>query len=85
MACGRVDERRLWEGWLQFTGPNGAALRTRRETEQPSRDALMYWAEGLTLTYLEGALERAISAQHDVTESERPVSVRAVLNPFTNA
>lgn len=36
--------------------------RTRRETTQPSRDALRYWATGLEPTYLQGALERALRA-----------------------
>jgi len=33
--------------------------RTPRETTQPDRDALVYWAHGLSVTYLEGALARA--------------------------
>jgi len=42
--------------------PSGTAVRTPRETEQPNRDALVYWAEGLTAAYLEGALRRALEA-----------------------
>lgn len=57
-ACGRVAEDDLWEGWLEFEN-EGAAIRSARETGQPNRDDLMYWAQGLTMAYLEGALERA--------------------------
>ena len=60
---GRICEDALWEGWIEFM-PAGTddreAIRTGRETEQPKRVDLMYWAQGLTQVYLEGALERAI-------------------------
>jgi hypothetical protein len=59
-ACGRVRPDGLWEGWIEFAAP-GHSLRTRRETTQPNRNDLMYWAEGLTQTYLEGALSRALT------------------------
>jgi hypothetical protein len=49
----------LWEGWLSFTGPDGAALRTGRETTQSNREALAYWAAGLEPIYLDGARARA--------------------------
>lgn len=49
-----------WIGWLEFLPmPAGPVLRTGRETSQPDRDALEYWAGGLEPLYLEGALERA--------------------------
>jgi hypothetical protein len=50
-----------WEGWLEFkplTGM-GPVLRTPRETSQPSREALAYWASGLEPVYLDGAFARA--------------------------
>ena len=50
-----------WEGWLEFV-PLSAALRTRRterETTQPDRAALEYWATGLEPLYFAGAFERA--------------------------
>jgi hypothetical protein len=62
-ACGGIADDRLWEGWIEFFSPGGAPLRTGRETEQPNRIALMYWAEGLTAAYLEGALRRALDAR----------------------
>ena len=60
-VCGRQRDDRLWEGWIEFA-ERGAAfvIRTSRETTQPNRDLIMYWATGLTSAYLEGALERAL-------------------------
>jgi hypothetical protein len=51
-----------WEGWLEFhpidrTRP---VLRTDRETSQPSRMAIEYWASGLEPVYFEGAFARAL-------------------------
>lgn len=51
-----------WEGRLEFV-PLSAALSTRRtgrETTQPDRAALEYWATGLEPIYLAGAFERAV-------------------------
>ncbi len=61
-ACGRkMDDNRRWEGWIEFESPlTGQLVRTMQETVQPSREALLYWATGLTATYLEGAVERAL-------------------------
>jgi len=50
-----------WVRWIEFSPHDGGIVRrTRRETTQPSRDALLYWALGLDGVYLDGALERAI-------------------------
>ncbi len=59
-ACGGVADDGLWEGWLEFVADSGVVRRTPRETEQPNRDSLLYWAEGLSIAYLEGALARAL-------------------------
>lgn len=62
-ACGRAGASGIWEGWLEFLPvAGGAPVRSGRETEQPNRADLKYWAEGLTQVYLEGALNRALSA-----------------------
>jgi hypothetical protein len=60
-ALGQVADDGLWEGWLEFAlAGSDAVFSTPRETEQPNRDDLVYWAQGLTATYLEGALVRAL-------------------------
>ena len=48
-ACGRQGPGNLWEGWIEFVPLDGGSpLRGRRETTQPSRDDLVYWATGIT-------------------------------------
>ena len=59
-ACGGVSENGLWDGWIEFTSEStGRVYRSARETTQPNRNDLLYWAKGLTEVYLEGALNRA--------------------------
>lgn len=59
-AFGERREDGNWEGWIEFQPAGGGqTLRTGRETTQPDRDALAYWASGLEPVYLEGALGRA--------------------------
>ena len=62
-VCGDVADDGLWEGWIEFTptAASGEPVRTQRETQQPNRDDLMYWAQGLTQAYLEQALVRALA------------------------
>ncbi|HSJ32133.1 MAG TPA: hypothetical protein VK933_11910 [Longimicrobiales bacterium] len=60
-VCGRQAADNMWEGWIEFDPGSGApVLRTPRETTQPNKPDLEYWATGLTEAYLEGALERAM-------------------------
>ena len=97
-ALTRRAEDGLWEGWVEFATEQGDAVRTSRETEQPSRDEVMYWATGLSATYLEGALDRALrpvparlpaevrkfsdSAPRPPLRTAMPLSQRVVLDPF---
>jgi hypothetical protein len=61
-ACARAADDGRWEGWLEFSDlGTGAVLRSGRETTQPTRDDVMYWATGLTRVYLEGALARTLA------------------------
>jgi len=61
-ACGRERDDGTWEGWLEFVPDDGSAvLRSRRETTQPNRVDLEYWATGITPVYLQGALERTLA------------------------
>ena len=97
-ACGGIADDGLWEGWIEFVSPAGTTVHTGRETEQHSRDALVYWAEGLTVAYLEGALDRALaprivtvpaeetpSSIFSSPASRRPIVVtpHAIFDPFT--
>jgi hypothetical protein len=63
---GEPERGGTWKGWIEFkavtapTGGGGArTLKTDRETTQPNRNALDYWAGGLQPLYLEGAIGRA--------------------------
>jgi len=57
-ASERIDG--IWETWLEFRGlGRDVTLRTRRESEQANRRAVLYWASGLQPSYLDGALLRA--------------------------
>lgn len=62
-ALGRKREDGLWEGWLEFIAARAASpvIDSGRETTQPNRVDLEYWAQGLTKAYLQGALVRAQS------------------------
>jgi hypothetical protein len=62
-ASGREVTGGLWEGWLEFVPVRDgiATLDSGRETTQPNRMNLEYWAQGLTKVYLEGALARALA------------------------
>src|SRR5687767_4965601 len=69
-ACGRERDDRIWEGWLEFVPDDGSpVMRSQRETTQPNRTALEYWASGLTPIYLKGALERTLTPPPTVVES----------------
>ena len=105
-AAGKEVEGGLWDGWLEFQGVEDGvgALASGRETTQPNRKNLEYWAQGLTKVYLEGALNRALSLSEPARErapmepepsrfseptsrspntfSPRPLSRRAILDPF---
>ena len=61
-ACGaQTAAGNTWEGWLEFRPADASKpiLRTGRETTQPDRQALAYWASGLEPLYFEGAFARA--------------------------
>jgi hypothetical protein len=62
----------LWEGWFVFfplTG--GPVLATDRETSQSKREDVLYWASGISVTYLEGALRRALERHPEVRLGRR--------------
>jgi hypothetical protein len=60
LARGELRGDGMWEGWIEYLPLDGGLpLRTGRETTQPNRDALVYWASGLEPIYFEGAFDRA--------------------------
>lgn len=82
-VCGRAN-RHLWEGWIEFAAKDGSGIRrTMRETTQPDCNALVYWSGGLSCTYLEGALARALTGAR--LTKPAPHFWRAVLDPFAVA
>jgi hypothetical protein len=98
-VCVRPD-RHMWEGWIEFIADDGSDVRrTPRETTQPDFNAVVYWATGLSGTYLEGAMARTLARPVVVARElpepyfERPASATtvvaepatdpAVLDPFS--
>lgn len=98
-VCGGEMPDGRWQGWLEFTPLDGSeTLRSHRETTQPDRTDLAYWATGLTAVYLEGALERTLRPGPVIPPSAAPVTpafdsplpsdaagarTDAVLNPYS--
>jgi hypothetical protein len=72
-ACGAPLDGNVWQGWIEFVAnDNGHVVRTPRETTQPNRTDLVYWASGLTPVYLEGALDRALNPRIEVRDTIAP-------------
>lgn len=60
-ACALATPKGAWHGWIEFNPLNGApTFRSPRETEQPSRQAIILWAGALTPPRLEESLDRAL-------------------------
>ena len=61
-ASRAVDADARWGGWIIFFPVGGGrAIASGRETTQSSLANLTHWASGLTPTYMEGALARALA------------------------
>ena len=61
-VCGSLLDATVWQGWLEFEAVHGGrTVRSPRETTQPNRMDLVYWARGLTPVYIEGSLDRALN------------------------
>jgi len=96
-AVGRAMPDGMWEAWVEFFPiADGTPVRSPRETTQSNRDEAAYWASGLTTTYLEGSLARAlgqpvamitppavVDAGTSAVSSHLSRRVDAVLNPFS--
>ena len=86
-VVGRLAEDRMWEGWLEFVPiqPGGTSIAVSSvESRQPQREYLEYWAQGLSVVYAEGALDRAL---HPIAARTRitgvPLSERPTPRPVT--
>ncbi|HWC03027.1 MAG TPA: hypothetical protein VHF87_09655 [Methylomirabilota bacterium] len=67
----------LWEAWLVFFSlTTDAVIATDRETTQGKREHVLYWASGLSATYLQGALERALDLRSEVQTARRIARAR---------
>jgi hypothetical protein len=64
VVLGQARPDGTWEGSIEFRAVGNDASRpilaTGRETTQPNREALEYWASGLEPLYFEGAFARAL-------------------------
>ena len=78
-ACGAPGANGLWEGWIEFAPLDGGEpIRSPRETTQPNRADAVYWANGLGIVFLEGALNRAL---YPLTVEEEPAARPAFDRP----
>jgi hypothetical protein len=81
-VSGRERPDALWEGWIEFLPMDGGKpLVTSRETTQPNRDDLIYWASGLTDPYLDGALMRVLTPVKEKVHSEPGEPVQSMPEP----
>jgi hypothetical protein len=87
-VLGRLAEDAMWEGWLEFVPlePGKPVAVSPVESRQPQREYLEYWAQGLSVVYAEGALDRAL---HPLALRPRvtgpPLSERPAPRPMTPA
>lgn len=83
-VSGRERPDTLWEGWIEFLPLDGGdPLVTSRETTQPNRDDLVYWAGGLTDPYLDGALIRVLTPVKAKPRPESGQPVQSMPKPHT--
>jgi hypothetical protein len=85
-VLGRLAEDGRWEGWLEFVPlePGKPVAVSPVESRQSQREYLEYWAQGLSVVYAEGALDRAL---HPLAMRPRvtgpPLSERPAPRPVT--
>src|SRR5687768_3333370 len=72
-ACGRPHDGK-WEAWIEFIPLTAghSPVRTPPETTQADGDETRRWADGISTTYLEGALERALERPFVVVTETAP-------------
>jgi hypothetical protein len=74
---GRSRPADTWQGWLVFERvSDGKRFSTDVETTQPNAEAVLYWATGLSETYFDGALNRALHPRpHDAGGIATPAPI----------
>lgn len=78
-VVGRYAADKMWEGWLEFVPVDGGdVVVSSVESRQPERAHLEYWAQGLSVVYAEGSLDRAL---HPIKVRTRTVEVAASDEP----
>jgi hypothetical protein len=86
-AVGRRRSDGEWEGRIEFVAETGVKrVSTDVETTQPDAEAFRYWANGIGVAYLEGALARALgrrtASPTKPTAEPRSPAAHALLDPF---
>jgi len=99
-AVGASGPDGMWEAWIEFLPLElETPIRSPRETTQPNHADAVYWANGLTSVYLEGALNRALNPivlkeppssspyfeapAPEISRRSSRLTGSAVLNPFS--
>jgi hypothetical protein len=80
-VVGRYAEDGMWEGWMEFVPASpggGEVVVSSVESRQPEREHLQYWADGLTVVYAEGSLDRAL---HPIVVRTRAAAAPASERP----
>ena len=75
----------MWESWLEFVPLDDTlnVLITKTATTQSTREDVVHWSETLTMTYLQGAFDRAVQPRGGRTLVRRYVTTATdVLAPF---
>jgi hypothetical protein len=75
LLYGRDRPGDTWQGWLVFVRQrDNRRFATPVESTQPNAEAIIYWSSGLTNTYLDGALRRAMDPSAVIPQPPAPMS-----------
>jgi len=71
LLYGRSRPADTWQAWLAFSRrEDRQEFVTEPETTQPSAEAVLYWATGLTPAYFDGAFARATRPRREAPPAE---------------
>jgi hypothetical protein len=75
LVYGRSRPGDTWQGWLVFVRQrDNRRFATPVETTQPNAEAVVYWSSGLTETYFDGALQRALAPEAVTPQPPAPLT-----------